>query len=122
MIDSIISAIVGLVGGGAGSMLIFYPQMKKTKVIENEAKQSEEWLKLYKEERDQRDEDRKEWEEKRVWLESQIKELHSQINTLHGDNLAMAKQMTELEVELTRLRLLKCEVVNCLHRKPPTGY
>ena len=46
MIGTIITGIVGCVCGNI-AVFLFLPQIKKAKNIENEAKQSEEWKKLY---------------------------------------------------------------------------
>lgn len=121
MIEIIVTAVVSLITG-AGSMLLFFPQVRKSKIIENEAKQSEEWKKLYDEERKMAAEERKEWESERCRLNGKIDELYIQITKHRDEKAAITKSNTELEVEVTRLRMLKCEVVNCLKRKPPTGY
>ncbi|MDR1090102.1 MAG: hypothetical protein LBL79_03425 [Prevotella sp.] len=44
----LIAGVIGVISGNF-TAFIFFPQMRKTKNIENEAKQSEEWQKLYKE-------------------------------------------------------------------------
>ena len=121
MIEIIVTAAVSLITG-AGSMLLFFPQVRKSKIIENEAKQSEEWKKLYDEERRMASEERKEWESERNRLNDKIDELFAQITKHRDEKAEVIKANTALEVENTRLRMLKCEVVNCPSRKPPTGY
>ena len=121
MIEAIITGVVSLITG-AGGMFIFYPQMRKSKILENEAKQSEEWKKLYEEERTMREEDRKTWESERTRLETKIDSLYEQIKQHRDEKAVLTKTNTSLEVDNTRLCLLKCEQPNCDKRKPPTGY
>ncbi len=121
MIEIIVTAAISLITG-AGGMLLFFPQVRKSKIIENEAKQSEEWKKLYDEERKMAAEERKEWESERNRLNDKIDELFIQITKHRDEKAEIAKTNTALEVKNTRLCMLKCEVVNCPNRKPPTGY
>ena len=121
MIEIAISSIVSLILG-IGSTVLFFPQTRKEKNLQNEAKQAEEWKKLYDEERDARAEDRKDWEGERARLNAKIDDLYVQISHHRDEKAEIIKQNTKLEVENTRLTMLKCEVVNCLNRKPPTGY
>ena len=121
MIELICTAVVGLITG-AGSMVLFFPQVRKSKIIENEAKQSEEWKKLYDEERKNSAEKQKEWMQERNRLNEKIDELYNQITKHRDEKAEITKANTGLEVENMRLCMLKCEVVNCPNRKPPTGY
>ena len=121
MTEIVLTALVSLVTG-AGSILLFFPQIRKSKIIENEAKQSEEWRKLYDEERKMHFEERKEWEIERDKLNTKIDDLYNAITKHRDEKARIIKSNTSLEVENTRLCLLKCEVVNCDKRKPPTGY
>lgn len=121
MIEVIISSAVSLILG-IGSTVLFFPQTRKEKNLQNEAKQAEEWKKLYDEERKARDEDQKDWEQERTRLDAKIDDLYVQINRHRDEKAEIIKRNTKLEVENTRLTMLKCEVVNCLNRKPPTGY
>jgi C4-dicarboxylate-specific signal transduction histidine kinase len=114
MIDNIIAAIIGLFAGNV-AMFLFFPQMRKTKVLENEAKQSEEWRKLY-------EETHEELKQRTQAYETKIEQLYEEV-TQHRDTKAQLRQTnTELEVENTKLCLLKCELPKCPNRKPPTGY
>lgn len=121
MIEIILTSVVSVLTG-AGSMLLFFPQMRKSKILENEAKQSEEWKKLYDEERNLRELDRKRWDEERNQLDTKIDSLYDSITHHRDDKAALNKNNAKLEVENMRLCMLKCEVVNCPNRKPPTGY
>lgn len=121
MIELIMTSVVSLVTG-AGSMLLFFPQMRKSKILENEAKQSDEWRKLYAEEKKLRQEERTEWEIERNQLNGKIDSLFDQINKHRDEKAEVIKENTRLEVENTRLTMLKCEVINCVKRQPPTGY
>lgn len=121
MIELIISSVVSLVVG-AGSMIFFYPQTRKEKELQNEAKNAEEWRKLYDEVHEARKEDKQEWCTEKDRLDSKIDALYVQLSKYRDEMAETHKRNTELEVENIRLSMLKCEVVNCLNRKPPTGY
>lgn len=121
MIEAIISSVVSLVLG-IGSTILFYPQTKREKNLQNEAAHSEEWRKLYEEERKARDEDTKDWKAERDRLEQKVDDLFTLINKHRDEKAEMTKRNTKLEVDNTRLSMLKCEVINCINRKPPTGY
>lgn len=123
--DQVWTFIIGpIIGALAGSLstFAFFPQVRKSKILENEAKQSEEWKKLYDEERRMREADLKAWSEERSHLHEKIDGLYDQIKQHRDEKAEMAKKNAELEVTNTRLTMLKCEVVNCPNRKPPTGY
>lgn len=110
MIETIITAIVGCITGNI-MMFLLLPQERKAKNLENEAKQSEEWKKLYEEAHaESRSKDEK------------IDSLYNEIAKHRDEKAQKALRITELEVENTRLKVLKCEVPSCLNRKPPTGY
>lgn len=117
----IIGPIIGAIAGSFGT-LIFLPQERKSKILANEAKQSEEWHKLYVEEKERREEDRKNWENERGQYEQKIDHLYHRISEVRNEKAAVTKVNTQLEVENTKLCLLKCEAPNCPNRKPPTGY
>lgn len=121
MIEVILTSIVSIVLG-VGSTLIFYPQTRKEKNLQNEARQAEEWRKLYDEERKVRDEEQRDWIIERDRLDKKIDDLYAQINKHRDEKADVIKRNTKLEVENTRLGMLKCEVVKCPHRQPPTGY
>lgn len=110
MIETIITAIVGCITGNI-MMFLLLPQERKAKNLENEAKQSEEWKKLYKEAHD----------ELRV-KDEKIDTLYQEITRHRDEKAQKAVTIAELEVENAKLKLLKCEVPSCLNRKPPTGY
>lgn len=121
MSGEIIAAIIGLIGGNL-SALLFFPQMRRSKSLENEAKQSEEWKKLYIEEKERREADQKAWEAERIEYDQKVDNLYQRISVHRDEKAEMTKTNTKLEVENTRLCLLKCEVPACPNRKPPTGY
>ena len=121
MIELIVSSVVSLLVG-AGSTVLFAPQIRKSKILENEAKQAEEWRKLYEEERKRSAEEEREWREERKRLDDKIDDLYAQITKHRDEKAEKSKRIAQLEVENTRLEMLKCEVVKCINRKPPTGY
>lgn len=121
MIEIIVSSVVSLVLG-IGSTLIFYPQTRKEKNLQNEAKQAEEWKKLYDEEHETRREERADWHTEREKLDLKIDDLYAQINKHRDEKAEITKRNTQLEVANTKLMLLKCEMPGCPKRTPPTGY
>lgn len=121
MIECLITAIVSVVTG-IGGTLLFFPQIRKSKMLENEAKQSEEWHKLYIEEKEQREADRQRWIAEREELQGKVDHFIDRVSEVRKENVDMLKTNTQLEVENTRLCMLKCEVPVCPNRKPPTGF
>ncbi|NDV63910.1 hypothetical protein [Bacteroides sp. 224] len=109
-LGTVIATVVGLIGGNITAFM-FFPQMRKTKNIENEAKQSEEWKKLY-------DETKSEIKE----LNEKIDSLYSKIEEHRDEKVELHKEIKKLVVDNTRLAILKCEVPACLKRTPPTGF
>ena len=117
MIESIVSALVGMVCGNI-MMFLLYPQKKKSEElknaaqdIENEATQSEEWQKLYNEVREQNSA-----------LNTKVDSLYGELSNVRTENSSLYEQLTEYKIDNTRLKLLKCEKPACPHRQPPTGY
>lgn len=129
MLETIL-AIIGSLGGITGvASLLYIKQERKskdldneTKDIDNEAKQSEEWRKLYEEERECFLQARKDYDETIKRKDAKITELFAEINNQRNQKAELHNKIAEMTVELTKLRLLKCEAVNCVNRKPPTGY
>lgn len=122
MIETILQ-IVGTLGGVTGIASLFYiKQNRISKELENESKQSDEWRKLYEEERQALKKFREERDEKMAKKDAEINELFSEITNQRNQKMELHDRIAEMTVELTKLRLLKCEAVNCINRKPPTGY
>lgn len=121
MIEVIISSTVSLILG-IGSTLLFYPQSKKEKNIQNESKQSDEWRKLYEEQSEELKGERKRHEDHIIAKDQKIDSLYCEISRHRDEKAEKSNRIAELEVDNTRLCLLKCEVPNCPNRKPPTGY
>ena len=110
MAVSIITAIIGCVCGNI-SMLLLFPQIRKSKNIENESKQSAEWQKLYEEEH-----------ENNRLKDEKIDTLYLEISKHRDHNASLSVEMAQLEVENTRLKIFKCDIPACQQRTPPTGY
>jgi hypothetical protein len=110
MWETIITALATCIAGNL-AMFFFFPQERKAKNLENEAKQSEEWKKLYEE-----------THEELQSRDTKIDELYAEISRHRDEKAKQAIRITELEVENTKLKLLKCEVPSCPNRQPPTGY
>jgi gas vesicle protein len=107
---TITAGIIGCIAGNL-TALLFFPQMRKTKNIENEAKQSEEWKKLF-------DGAKNEIKEK----DDKIDSLYVKIESYRDEELNLQKQLGETVVENVKLKIMKCEVPSCLKRTPPTGF
>lgn len=117
MFENIVLTLVGMVCGNI-TMFLLLPQKRQsenlkneTQSIENEAKQSDEWYKLYEEERNENKE-----------LNKKIDSLYEELAKERDAKNQLYIQNTELKVDNTRLTMLKCEVPSCMNRKPPTGY
>lgn len=109
----ITSVLAGLLGAGGGSLMtwMLFPQTKQAKVLENEAKQSEEWKKLYIEAKSQLDS-----------KDAKIDSLYADIAKHRDEKAVLRVRNTELEVENAKLNLLKCKVPECNYRDPQSGY
>lgn len=110
MLEQIIIAVVGMVCGNI-MMFLMLPQERKSKDLANEATQSEEWQKLYKEENAQKEK-----------LDTKIDSLYEELSEIRNENTSLHEQITEIKIENTKLKMLKCEKPACPHRQPPTGY
>lgn len=99
-VPSIISALITGLLTWIGTFL-FYRQKRDRLDIENEAKQSEEWRKLYLDsKRDSEDKDAK------------IDELRKEINR-------MQQKIVEMERKIQLNTIYRCEDVQCKKRRPP---
>ena len=129
MLETILS-IVGSLGGLTGVVSLFYIKQERkskeldneTKDLNNEAKQSDEWRKLYEEERACFRSARQEYDATIKEKDEKIDSLYAGISNQRNQKVELHNKIAEMTVELTKLKMLKCEVVNCLNRKPPTGY
>lgn len=129
MLETILS-IVGSLGGLTGIVSLFYIKQErkskeldnKTKDLDNEAKQSDEWRKLYEEERACFLSASQEYDATIKEKDEKIDSLYAEISNQRNQKVELHNKIAEMTVELTKLKMLKCEVVNCLNRKPPTGY
>lgn len=117
MLEYVVTTIVGMVCGNITAFL-FFPQKRKSETlkneaqnIENESKQSDEWNKLYQVELEENKE-----------LNKKIDSLYAEIARHRDENTQLRIEMTEIMVENTRLKVLKCEKPACSNRQPPTGY
>lgn len=103
---SILMTIIGTILGGGG--VLYWKQDKRAKELENEAKQSEEWRKLYeRSEQDSKDKDAK------------IDSLYEEKKELRERYEQKCEECNKLKLEKQRLEFQKCEVFECLKRVPP---
>lgn len=126
----IVLTVLGSLGGVTGLVSLLYVKQDRiskeldneTKDLDNEAKQSEEWRKLYENERECFHKSRQDYDDTIKVKDAKIDELFAEISNQRNQKVELHNQIAEMSVELTRLRLLKCEAINCVNRKPPTGY
>lgn len=113
--DSIMSIILSVITTGGLTTFLFLPQLRKSKNIDNESKQSDEWRKLYEEA-----------SEEATKKDNKIEELYSEISKHRDEKASLQKEVSRLTAENTRLetslKYLKCEKPGCPNRTPPTGY
>ena len=108
-IISALTTLLGILLGGGG--VLFWKQDKRAKEIENEAKQSDEWRKLYeRSEQDSRDKS-----DKIDRLYDEKKELRERFETLMAE-------CAELKIQNKELEYQKCQRFECLKRCPPRFY
>ncbi len=108
-LSTIVAAIVGLAGAFGGGSIIYARQTRRLKEIENEAKQSDEWRKLYEEMKaEAKERDRK------------IDVLYEEISKHRDAKADLRKELATLETEVAKMRFLKCEKLYCSDRVPPT--
>ncbi|MEG1543262.1 MAG: hypothetical protein RR382_01880 [Tannerellaceae bacterium] len=105
-INLIITSIVAL-----GGTFLFYRENKRGKIIENEARQSEEWKKLYEESK----QDSKE-------KDAKIDSLYLEIKEHRADYYELQKDCETVKLDNVKMKMLKCEKPGCTLRTPPTGY
>lgn len=113
MSDLWITIVSGVIAGGLSgfSWIFFLKQDRDSKEIDNEAKQSDEWHKLYEEAH-----------EELKNRDAKIDELYAQISKQRDCKGELQKENAALSVEITKLRLLMCSIPACPNRKPQTGY
>lgn len=129
MIETILSIVAGL-GGITGIISLFYVKQEQkskeldneSKDLDNEAKQSDEWRKLYEEERKCFLQARQEYDAVIKDKDEKIDELYKEVSNQRNQKVELHNKVASMNVELTKLKMLKCETVNCINRKPPTGY
>ena len=99
----IIIALIGAVFGGGLTTLLFLPQARRAKELENEQKAIDQWKELYD----------------RVEQDSIAKSKH--IDYVYSDYRKSQQRTVSLAAENARLSILKCDCINCTNRKPPMG-
>lgn len=107
----LISALASLIGALGGGGVMYYRQTKQLKEAEVEAKQSDEWRKLF----EQTDADSREKDKKIDGLYEQRQELYNTL--LEKDRLIASK-----DIEIQRLNFSRCYVNGCRRRQPPRDY
>ena len=85
---NLVTAIIGAIAGGGGVGLFFWRQNRAAKVIQNESALSEEWKRLYEEQRDKRLENEAKIEE----LTRRVFELEAKVSQLEIENNEIKKK------------------------------
>lgn len=85
---NLITGLIGAVAGGGGVGLFFWRQNRAAKVIQNESALSEEWKRLYEEQRDKRLENEAKIEE----LTRRVFELEAKVSQLEIENNEIKKK------------------------------
>ena len=93
MIETIITAILGVIAGNV-SMFVFFRLERKAKILDNTAKEQD----------------------------NEIDTLYEQISEWRDKYNNLASEKAQLEINNAKMCLLKCEVPSCPNRKPSTGY
>ncbi len=108
-IISALTTLLGILLGGGG--VLYWKQDKRAKVLENEAKQSDEWRKLYeRSDQDSRDKDAK------------IDAMYAEKKELRQELDRKSEEITELKLKNKELEYQKCQRFEYLKRCPPRFY
>lgn len=108
ILQTIITALVGVLAGNIMALLTL-PQTRSLKKIENEAKQSEEWKKLYIDQKNEA-----------IERDRKIDELYQQISMHRDENAKLHVENEQIKIENERLKIIKCLKPGCQHRDPPS--
>lgn len=108
IISTIITGLIGLVAGNLMSLITF-PQTKSMKKIENEAKQSEEWKKLYIDQKNEA-----------LEKDKKIDQLYAEITKYRDENAELHLENEKLKIENSKLVIVKCLKPGCVDRDPPS--
>lgn len=107
----IVSAVCSIIGALGGGGIIYYRQTKHMKEAEVDAKQSEEWRKLF----EQSDEDSRKKDKK-------IDGLYEERQNLYNKLLEKDRIIARRDIDLERLNFARCYVNGCKRRQPPRDY
>lgn len=121
MLEIILAIVSGVFSGGISSLL-FIQQERKSKDLDNEAKQSDEWHKLYAELHDELKARDEQYDADIKEKDAKIDSLYDQIKQYRDEKAQLSVKNTELEVRCTRAELLMCKVPGCAKREPQSGY
>jgi len=82
--------------GVSGCGIMFYRENKRAKQLENEASSNNEWIKLYREVKDE-------------------------LSAQRDAKIELRNEIMELRVEVTELKAWRCLRTNCSKRRPPSA-
>lgn len=118
----IYTSIIALISALGGGSVIFFRANKKLKNIEVESRQSDEWQRLYKTLLD----DNRDKDTKLDALYAERQKLYERLADGEKESamreMEYIKQSAMAEVERTKLEYARCDVDDCLKRKPPRVY
>ncbi len=107
----IVSAFCSIVGALSGGGIIYYRQNRRMKEVEVDAKQSDEWKRLYeKSDEDSREKDRK------------LDALYTERQQMYNQLIERDRTIARKDITIERLRFTRCDVNGCRRRRPPREY
>lgn len=107
----IVSAFCSIVSALGGGGIIYYRQTRRMKEADVDAKQSEEWKKLY----EKLDADSRAKDQKIDTLLAERQQMHNQL--VERDRTIAIK-----EIQIERLKFARCDTTGCRRRRPPREY
>ena len=107
----IVSAFCSIIGALSGGGIIYYRQNRRMKEVEVDAKQSDEWKRLYeKSDEDSREKDRK------------LDALYTERQQMYNQLIERDRTIARKDITIERLRFTRCDVNGCRRRRPPREY
>lgn len=107
----IVSAICSIIGALGGGGIMYYKQTRRLKEAEVEAKQSDEWKKLYEKSDAEASEKNK-----------KIDELYAERQGMYNKLIEKDSIIARKDIEIERLKFTRCFVNGCKRRRPPREY
>lgn len=111
LLTILVSAFCSIVGALGGGGIIYHKQTRRMKEAEVEAKQSDEWKKLYeKSDDDSREKDKK------------IDALYDERQQMYNQLIERDRTIAYKDIQIERLKIARCDINGCRRRRPPREY